>query len=369
MEEYGSSFSTGMKIEIRIPVPCAKPFCDWAVISTLQGDQISLQLSRDILPEGVSLRVGQVVECRNVNDARGRSHRAIVVGKGFAQELQLRLIGEIASDEQREFFRVDVFLPVAYRRSSIQSLFGLQRQWQLKRRERTADENARKKKHKEDHSRRLKLRRTAPADPAEACTHLDHGDSPGPVLHDESWNAVIPRAINICGGGMSLVIDQAYAVDEFVLLEILIPSSGRVVDIVARVIFANRVSSAGGSHPCYNSGMQFAFIDEGDRAAIVNYIAQIQLQRLRLMQGFTDTPLYDPEKNAISDARSISSNEAGDNRVPPAFQWQSVMMVLGALIVCSIGVMFVLLLVASLNGTFSEFGMNIGNSLNSIRAK
>jgi len=57
MEHYSSSFSPGMKVEIRIPVPHAHVFCDWVVINDVDEDMVTLQLSRDILPEGINLRI------------------------------------------------------------------------------------------------------------------------------------------------------------------------------------------------------------------------------------------------------------------------------------------------------------------------
>jgi hypothetical protein len=67
-------------------------------------------------------------------------------------------------------------------------------------------------------------------------------------------------------------------------LEILVPSPRRIVDVVVRVVFANRNYAAGFDHEYYNTGLQFVFIDERDRDSIINHISNIQLKRIRQLR-------------------------------------------------------------------------------------
>ena len=64
MDHYASYFPAGMKIGVGIPLPNTDVFRDWALIHEIDEDLVSLQLSRDFLPTGVELHVGQILELR-----------------------------------------------------------------------------------------------------------------------------------------------------------------------------------------------------------------------------------------------------------------------------------------------------------------
>ena len=97
--QYTSRYFTGMKVEVGIPLPDSKVFRDWAIISEIDEDLVSLQLSRDMLPAGVNLRVGQILTIRSESDGQAYSCRAFIVSKGYEQDLLLRLTGEIVFEE------------------------------------------------------------------------------------------------------------------------------------------------------------------------------------------------------------------------------------------------------------------------------
>ena len=365
MGHYASGFSTGMKVEIRIPIPHGKAFSDWAVIKAIHDDLVSVQLSRDILPEGVSLRVGQTIECRNVNDENGCSHQAIVISKGFAQELQLRLIGEIAVGQQREFYRIDVFLPITFHLLRSQRTYSLHKQWEWHRKMRKAEERARKKKHLEYARNQNHWEISHEGTTATSPAKKEKGGKLAFDLYDESWETVLPHAVNICGGGMSLTTHQEFDIDEYVLLEIFIPSTHRVVATVARVIFANRNYAIGKDQKYFHTGMQFVFIDEGDRSAIINYIAHIQLTRIRQLQGFTGEPLYNATNEPQSSDHLIIRGDYGagnDGKTSPRISWLSITIVLVVLIFCCIGMLILLLLVSSVRGPLNDMGKSIERS-------
>src|SRR3974390_981019 len=111
---YTNRYFAGMKVEVHIPLPDAKVFRDWAIIDEIDEDLVSLQLSRDMLPDGVNLRVGQILTVRSETDGQAHSCRAFIVSKGYEQDLLLRLTGEIVFDELREFYRIDAFLPIKF---------------------------------------------------------------------------------------------------------------------------------------------------------------------------------------------------------------------------------------------------------------
>ncbi len=268
-DQYARHFSAGMKVGVGIPLPNAAVYRDWAVIRDLNEDLISLQLSRDTLPEQVSLHIGQILEIRGGADNAGFCVRAIIVDEGYARELMLRLIGEVVSDELREFYRIDAFLPVKYYLTHEQRPDVLEKQWHGRRLDRLESER---------HLRQQQWGHRITGEGGELPNER-HLDNP-----DDSWQTIVPLAANISGGGIRIVTHQGFTTGEYVLLEIFVPSPRHIVDAVARVAFANPVSAGNSEPESFDTGLQFVFIHEHDRDAVIKYISGIQLDRIRQMR-------------------------------------------------------------------------------------
>lgn len=277
MELYSRYFPVGKKVGVGIPLPNAEVFRDWAVIHEIDEDLVSLQLSRDVLPLDVSLHYGQILELRGGSEDNGYCCRAIVVSEGEARELLLRLIGEIVSDELREFYRINAFLPIKYFVSHEQNIGRLHKQW----------EERRARRHQLEIENN-DLRWTAEFLPEDAELPQERLRDSFDMVKDEiahdSWDTIIPLAANISGGGLRIITHQGFEDGEYVLFEILVPTPQRVIDVIGRVIFANRNYAAGNERTYFNTGVQFVYIDERDRDAIVSYISTIQLKRIRQLR-------------------------------------------------------------------------------------
>lgn len=287
MDEYARYFPVGKKVEVGIPLPNAEVFKDWAIIHEIDEDLVSLQLSRDILPVEVSIHYGQIFELRGGDEDNGYCCRAIVVSEGDARKLLLRLIGEIVSDELREFYRIDAFLPIKYFVSHEQKINRLQEQWKERRVRRQQLELEKKDQRWTNmvmpESAELPLERHNDLPDTDNTEIAPDDNSTGEESID-SWDTIIPLAANISGGGLRIVTHQGFEIGEYALLEILVPSPQRVIDVIGRVVFANRNFAAGSDHEYYNTGVQFVYIDERDRDAIVSYISLIQQKRNRQLR-------------------------------------------------------------------------------------
>ena len=287
MDLYAQYFPVGRKVGVGIPLPNAEIFKDWAIIHKIEEDLVSLQLSRDVLPADVLLHYGQILELRGGSEGNGYCCRAIVVSEGDASELLLRLIGEIVSDELREFYRIDAYLPIKYFVTHEQDIDFLKKQW----------------KERQEHRRQLELeekdqRWISPVLPEVAELPDEHPDDLSETAEEvatldkiiqeeealDSWDNIIPLAANISGSGLRIITHQGFQEGEYALLEIFVPTPQRVIDVIGRVVFANRNFAAGSDHEYFNTGLQFVYIDERDRDAIVNYISTIQLKRIRQLR-------------------------------------------------------------------------------------
>jgi hypothetical protein len=325
---YTSRYFTGMKVEVGIPLPDAKVFRDWAIISEIDEDLVSLQLSRDMLPDGVNLRVGQMLTIRSESDGQAYSCRAFIVSKGYDQDLLLRLTGEIVFDELREFYRIDAFLPIKFYTLHDQNPAIVKKEWEERRKQRLEEERVRElrrseakreKLRAEERAREQKLLEGAfPGGPAEPFSTGKPREEPEDNPYYESWGSVTSVAINISGGGLKILTNQGFETDEFLLLEIFVPSLSCIVDIVARVVFSNHNDTSGDEGNCFNTGMQFVFIDERARFAINGHISGVQIRRIRQFKGFADAAplnIYNPampDKHYAYDGR-IDVGDEYDN--------------------------------------------------------
>src|SRR5665647_270917 len=205
MELYSRYFPVGKKVGVGIPLPNADVFKDWAIIHEIDEDLVSLQLSRDDLPEEVSLHYGQILELRGGSDENGYCCRAIVVSEGDARELLLRLIGEVVSDELREYYRIDAFLPIKYYVSREQNIDRLHKQW---------DERRAHRLQLEIEATDQRWGGSLPSKNATLPHERHHQDfvevandvnvpeqSPSKKESPDSWDTIIPLAANISGGG------------------------------------------------------------------------------------------------------------------------------------------------------------------------
>jgi len=319
---YTSRYFSGMKVEVGIPLPNAREFRDWAIIDEIDEDLVSLQLSRDMLPEGVNLRVGQILTIRSESGGETFSCRAFIVSKGYDQDLLLRLTGEIVSDELREFYRIDAFLPIKFYPLPDQNPAVVKKLWEERRKKRLEEERIRELRRADAKRERLRAeerareqRRLEGALPGEAVQPVFTAkptEEPENNPYYESWGSVTSVAINISGGGLKILTDQGFDTDDFLLLEIFVPSLSCIVDIVARVVFSMYIDSAGDTDNCFNTGMQFVYIDERTRYAINSHVSGVQIQRIRQFRGFADVEPLNIYPTAIPDKHYAYAGRIGD---------------------------------------------------------
>lgn len=295
-DHYSRHFPAGMKVNVGIPVPGGSAFHDWAIISDIDEDLLELQLSRDVLPDGVLLSIGTILDIRGGKDNNGYSCRGIIVTEGWQREILLRLIGEIVSDELREFYRIDAFLPIKYFISAHTSENSLRQDWIAKREARALAEL----EHRQNQTKpwqRLMLPQHEERLPQEELempssfldeTDLELEQEPDDAATDHSWDDVIPLAANISGGGLRILLHHQFQVDDLVVLEIFVPTEPhpRIVDAVGRVVQCtqNHAATKQLQRASFNTSMEFLFIDERDQDCIVKHISNVQLKRIRQLR-------------------------------------------------------------------------------------
>ncbi len=292
-DKYIEHFPAGMKVNVGIPVPGGSIFHDWAIILAIDEDLLELQLSRDVLPAGVRLLVGTILDIRGGKDDNAYCCRGIIVTEGDRREVLLRLIGEIVSDELREFYRIDAFLPIKYFITHRTSEYALKLDWQAKREARAKLERERRENEVKPWQRlMLPQQENFPDEEFDATEEtseeLDEGFTEADDSRDHSWDDVIPLAANISGGGIRILLHHQFKAGDLIILEIYVPTEPqpRIVDAVGTVVSSlqNHAASKQMQRDSYNTNIEFLFIDERDRDTIVSHIANVQLKRIRQLR-------------------------------------------------------------------------------------
>ncbi|MDD2853720.1 MAG: DUF5634 family protein [Desulfuromonadaceae bacterium] len=332
-EHHTTGYSVGMKVEVGIPLPSSKLFCDWAIISEVDEDLVALQLSRDVLPDGVILRIGQVLTITRQSDGISHSCRAVIVSKGHANELLLRLTSETVANELREFYRVDAFIPIKFQILNDQNPANVKELWETRRKQRRDEHEARKRVRQEEY--RVKTR----TGERERAREIQEGGDSGKLVchwHDntrkteydnqyyESWGDITTLAVNISAGGLRIFTDQKFNTDELILLEIYVPSAHCLAETVARVVYSNYSNITVDYTNCISTAMQFVFIDESARSALNAHISSIQIKRIRHFKGFANVePIADAVSSSNKQYAYIDSilvsgkGESLDQRLTP----------------------------------------------------
>ncbi|KAF0219848.1 MAG: PilZ domain [Geobacteraceae bacterium] len=269
LSAYAKYFQAGQRVGVSIPLPGDEVFRDWAVLKSVVEDLAELQLSRDILPHGAQVHVGAILELRTAINDNGYCCRSMVVSESPGRNLLVRFIGEVIYDELREYFRIDVYLPLQLSIPAGLTNAEAKAEWLETRRKRL-----------EQKTQEVFL------DEAGAGT-----EETVPEEDRSAWENVPPIAANISGGGLRVTIPEELKEDVLVNIELYLPlPAPMVIDVVGQVISADQIHF--GDDPLYSTAIRFLYIDERDRDRIINYVSVEQLELLRrFRKGFlTMTP-------------------------------------------------------------------------------
>jgi PilZN1 domain-containing protein/PilZ domain-containing protein len=264
---YGNFFPPGQRVQVGIPLTSGSTFAEWGTLYSLEDDLITVQLSRDQLPERAQLHLGSVLELKVSRDGTFFGCQALLVEEYEGMALALRLLGEMNVDDLREYYRIDVFLPFKYSVPPGQIPAEVKSAWEA-----MQDQRAQRQNHQ---ARFLPFRQDAP--PLEE--------------HDQAWQKLPPVAANISGGGLKVMLTDRLAKGTLVHIELFLPTSPpRVIDIVGRVVFATPFDECSINNRLFNTALTFHFIAERDRDAIVAFVSAQQLARLQTIQVSVEAP-------------------------------------------------------------------------------
>lgn len=227
------------------------------MIRFIEGDRLTLELIGFEPVEKLILEPGTDLSITSWNGSSLCRCSGVLLQKIYSRRVFLRLTGEVIEKQAREYFRLDVSIPLSYTIPDKQLIPDLQEKW--------------------------------------AATREGIQELAAPVLVECSdgfklvmWNGqgeIEPLRVNLSGGGLR------FKTTEFVNPESLIPVNlflplipSRVIHVMAESLRCTEIMLGRGKMNNYITAMRFHSINEKDRETIIAYIfaEQRRIQSTRI---------------------------------------------------------------------------------------
>ncbi len=245
IQNYAKHFFTGMRIGVELPLPNGKIFRDDAIISYFSQDLLELQLSRNLLPEEAIMEAGADLYLRTGKKGSGYRCRAILLRCDSLSRFTMRLAGEVLPFDQREFFRIDVFIPLTYclHFASV--------------------------RHEDGETRLTGI--------------SGQGETPAEI--DMMPEEPLPVAANLSGAGVRINIPQRFKIDDLLDLTLHLQASGeKTMTLLGQVVYVRQLGHSGDPRPLYATALRFLSIDEPKRDSLLKFIHRAELEQLRRLR-------------------------------------------------------------------------------------
>lgn len=225
----GDFFQPGLRTRVELVQGPERSFVEWAEVSAVEGNLVTLRLSRDVLPQGVVFEEGMSLQIRGGDrgtvKGSGFSCQGTVMGAAEGGEVQVMVSEEVKQDDPREFYRLAAEIPV--------TLFNLS---------------------------------------AGGADILSTG---APAVQ-----GVISRIVNISGGGIRTETMLEASDGDIVYATFHLPlPEPKAVPLVAQVVHSEAISGVGDK--VFSTGLRYLHINERDRDSIVRYVCNEEIKRIR----------------------------------------------------------------------------------------
>jgi len=242
---YAKYFKEEAQAKIGIKLADNKYLDVTGLVRFIEGDRLTLELVGAEHSEDMAAEVGSDVF---INFWTGWSQcrcSAVLLQKIYGRRVFLQLTGEVTEKQTREFFRLEVSIPLCYTIPERQLLSAVHDEW-------TA-------------TREIMKERSAPL--LVAC--------PG-GFKVVKWNGpgeIAPRPVNLSAGGLRFKTPEYIQPQTLVNLNLFLPLvPPRVIHVVAETLRCNEIVLGREKGSNYISAFRFHFINDKDRETIIAFI-------------------------------------------------------------------------------------------------
>jgi hypothetical protein len=268
---YRDHLRIGMRIEVGIPLLGGGVFRDWAIIVDAAADELSVQISRDVLPANVRVDVGFILDVSIWIKKEVYTCSGIVTERLDGRVLRVRLFGAFTLRERRQFFRIDLNLRLRYALLTHPDPRDVERDWGQRR-----DLEHMKFQGYDQFVIAAQQARYKPSIPLE-------------------WHDILWAEVNLGGGGILIRLPEALQAERLLNLEIHLPlQPPRQIQAVAEIIHVMAPKTPKKGAPYFGAGVRFVFLDERDRDLIFRHISVTQIELLRQVAERRETKAEEP---------------------------------------------------------------------------
>jgi hypothetical protein len=227
---------------------------DSATILSINNDLLLLEMYGKGLPSHLISTKGLEVVVTSMEGWALYRCEAILEEPVTGRTISLRLLEDVEVKQRREYFRMDVMLPIAYALPSDQQRSTLFEEWETR--------------------KRLSQNGLPPE-----LVQLEEGFK---VINWEGHAQIDPLRVNLSGGGLRFKVRDSLTFGAMLLLDIFLPTPPlRVIHAVGSVIRSKELKLSVDRNRYYSTAMAFKFIENRDREAIISYIFNEQRNSLR----------------------------------------------------------------------------------------
>jgi len=251
---YGKYFRISQQIRLLIHFRENKHLDINAEISSITGDFVLLEILGDGIPEKeLAGKKGSRVSFSGISETGICKCNALLEQTSGPKQISLRLVGDVDEQQRREYFRLDVFLPLLYIIPEQQHNKAVTDMWRARR------ENT------------LSL-------PAPKMFPSGSGYC---VIEWQENEDILPQSINLSGGGFRFRNHQFAAPGTRMLVDLFLPvAPTRVISTLAEVIRCNEIALRLEKGTCFSTAMRFLEIDENDRETLISFLFMEQRKGL-----------------------------------------------------------------------------------------
>jgi hypothetical protein len=254
--DYEKYFTAGLQARVLIRLTEDKFLDRNAEIISLDHDLVRLEILGDVTVNELSNKAGARVTV-SVSSGWGLCRCNASLEQVFnGKEICIRLTGEVSEQQRREYFRLDIDVPLIYKVPDDQHQVSVTAKW---------NENRKKYQYAEP-------------------VMFAYGDG-YKVAKWLGGDDLLPQNVNLSGGGVRFKPLEYIEPLTMVLVDIFLPlSPSLVISTVAEVVRCNEVQLTWEKGTKYNTAMKFVKIDEKDRETIISFIFGEQRNQLQAMR-------------------------------------------------------------------------------------
>ena len=254
---YERYFKEGQQVKVSIRRSSTIPIESNGEITTFSGNRARVEILGGA-PRALSeLKPGSRVTLSGWSGWGFYCSEAILVEAVSPKEYELRLEGDVEEIQRRDYFRLDVSIPVKVEIPTQQTIASLSEQWE----------------------KRKSLHQNAPPPRISATTRGYRAIA----AHNEE---IPPHEVNLSGGGLRMRMKSAVTIGTRIHVELFLPMAPpRIISTVAEALRCNEVTLRLEKAPVFIVAMKFILLEEKDREAIIAYLFSEQRQQLKAETG------------------------------------------------------------------------------------